>query len=123
MTPEAALYDFLSGFGVPVYAETAVPDDATEPYLTYGLVGGDWDDGEIRMAANAWFRTTSEAIPNAFVRELSRRIGLGGITVRCDGGMLWIKRGMPWSQSVIVFDDTNIKRRYLNIIVEYLVTD
>lgn len=124
MTPEAAIYGFLAGFGVPAYASASVPEQADFPYLTYDLTVGEWSSGEANLTVNAWFRTDSEAIPNAFVRVMATAIGMGGVTVPCDGGMLWLKRGTPWAQSVLAAgDDEKVKRRYLNIDVEFLVIE
>lgn len=125
MTPEAAIFDFLNRFGVPAFAATSVPDEMTFPYITYDLVvPGELDDGESMMAVNVWYRTESEAEPNAKVREISRAIGRSGVTIRCDGGMIWLKRGTPWAQSVNVSGtDDKVKRRYLNIDMEYLTTE
>ena len=128
MTPEAAIYNFLSGFGIPAYASTSVPDRDGEdappdlfPYITYDLIENGWEDGEVVIPVNVWYRTESEREPNAKVREIAYAIGMSGVTLRCDGGMLWLKRGTPWSQSVNVSgEDDMIKRRYLNIDVEYL---
>lgn len=126
MTPEAAIYQFLSGFGMPAYASSSVPDqDSPEwqgfPYITYDLVLGEWGEPEVNMPVNVWYRTDSEAIPNAKVREISQAIGMGGITLPCDGGMLWVKKGSPWAQAVTVEgEDEKIKRRYVNINIEYL---
>ena len=120
MTQEAAIYAFLSSFGIPAYASTSVPDGRPFPYLTYDLVLNDWDGGEAVMVVNVWYRTESEAIPNAKVREVYQAIGDGGVTLPCDGGMLWLKRGTPWAQAVSDGTDDKVKRRYLNIDVEYL---
>lgn len=125
MTPEAAVFDFLNRFGVPAFAATSVPDEMPFPYITYDLVvPGELDDGESMMSVNVWYRTESEAEPNAKVREISRAIGRSGVTIRCDGGMIWLKRGTPWAQSVNVSGaDDKVKRRYLNIDMEYLTTE
>lgn len=121
MTPEAAVYTFLSSFGIPAYAASSVPDQATFPYLTYDLVLGEWGQPEVNMPVNVWYRTDSEALPNAKVREISQAIGMGGITLPCDGGMLWVKKGSPWAQAVTVEgEDEKVKRRYVNINIEYL---
>lgn len=123
MTPEAAVYQFMSSFGVPAYAESSVPDEADFPYITYRLVIGDWNDGEVNMTADVWYRTDSEATPNAKVREIGERIGLGGVTLACDNGMLWLKRGRPWAQAVTIDgEDEKVKRRLLNISIE-TITD
>ncbi len=121
MTPEAAVYTFLSSFGIPAYAASSVPDQATFPYLTYDLVLGEWGQPEVNMPVNVWYRTDSEALPNAKVREISNAIGMGGVTLPCDGGMLWVKKGSPWAQAVTVEgEDEKVKRRYVNINIEYL---
>lgn len=124
MTPEAAIYQFLSGFDIPAYAATATPTEAEFPYITYDLVLGEWGGGEVNMPVNVWYRTASEAAPNAKVREISHALGLGGVTLPCDGGMLWLKKGSPWAQAVRVEgEDDMVKRRYVNINVECLALD
>lgn len=124
MTPEAAIYTFLNSFGMPAYATAAVPDQAEFPYIVYDLVVGEWMRGEVNMPVNLWFKTESEAIPNAKVREISAEIGGGGITLPCDNGILWVKKGNPWAQSVQVEgEDSSVKRRYININIEYLIPE
>lgn len=124
MTPEAAVYAFLSGFAIPAYASSSVPDQATFPYLTYDLVLGEWNQGEVNMNVNVWYRTESEAVPNAKVREIGSAIGRSGVTVPCDGGLLWLKKGSPWAQSVVIDgEDEKVKRRLLNISVETMTFD
>ena len=123
MTPEAAINRFLNGFGIPAYASSAVPEDASFPYMTYDLVIGEWMGGEVNMPVDVWYRTESEAQPNTKVREMFTAIGLGGVTIPCDGGMLWVKRGSPWAQAVTVEgEDEMVKRRYVNINIEYLIS-
>lgn len=122
MTPEAAIYQFMGSFGIPAYAATSVPVDASFPYITYDLVEGDVLSGEVNVPVNVWYRTESEAKPNAKVREMFTRIGLGGVTLPCDGGMLWVKRGSPWAQAVTVEgEDEMVKRRYVNVNIEYFL--
>lgn len=129
MTPEAAIYTFLSGFGMPAYASSSVPDqDGPEwqgfPYLTYDLVLGEWMEPEVNMTVDLWDRTMSEKTLNAKVRDISRAIGHGGVCLPCDGGMLWVKKGSPWAQAVSVEgEDEMIKRRYININIEFLTTE
>lgn len=124
MTPEAAIYQFMSSFGIPAYAATATPSDAEFPYITYDLVSGRWNGGEVNVPVNVWYRTDSESAPNAKVREISARLGLGGVTLPCDGGMLWIKKGSPWAQAMRVEgEDEKVKRRYVNVNIEHLALD
>lgn len=124
MTPEAAIYGFLNGFSIPAYASASVPDQAQFPYITYDLVLGEWGQPEVNMPVNVWYRTESEAQPNAKVREIGERIGMGGVLLHCDGGALWVKKGSPWAQAVTVEgEDEKVKRRYVNINIEYLTSD
>lgn len=122
-TKAAAVYGFLSGFGIPAYAAASVPDDATEPYLTYALPVGAWGDAEMAMEVNLWYYGDGEKAPNAKVQEISDAIGLGGVLLPCDGGAVWVKRGSPFAQSVTDgTTDDKIKRRYINIDLEYITT-
>ena len=124
MTPEAAIYGFLNGFSIPAYASASVPDQAQFPYITYDLVLGEWEQGEVNMPVNVWYRADSEALPNAKVREIGERIGMGGVLLHCDGGVLWVKKGSPWAQAVTVEgEDEKVKRRYVNINIEFLTSD
>lgn len=119
MTPEAALHSFFSGFGIPAYAATSVPDDAELPYLTYELSTGAFGDAESPIYVSLWYRTTSEAEPNAKAREVSEALGRGGVMLPCDGGAVWLKRSAPFSQSMADDTDSGIKRRYLLMTAEY----
>ena len=122
MTKGAALQAFFGGI-MTAYAASAVPDDATLPYLTYDLITSAWGDGEVGLTVNMWFRTTSEKEPNAAVDKLSKAIGLGGVQLQCDDGIIWLKRGSPWAQSLTDETDKTIKRRYINVTAEYLTID
>lgn len=122
MTKAAVLHDFFSGF-LPSYAAASVPEDVIFPYLTYDLIVDSWTGGEVGLTVNLWFYTDSEAIPNAKAQEMSEAIGMGGKILPCDGGFIWIKRGSPWCQSLWDDIDPTIKRRYINVTVEYLTKD
>ena len=129
MTPEAAIYSFLNGFSIPAYASSSVPDQSSPewkgfPYITYDLVLGEWGQPEVNMPVNVWYRTDSEALPNAKVREISKAIGMGGVLLHCDGGALWLKKGSPWAQAMTVEgEDEKVKRRYVNINIEFMTEE
>lgn len=119
-TKAAAIQSFLGSFGLDAYASTSVPDGADFPYITYNLVDGAWGDGEQAMQVDIWYYGGGEAAPNAKVQEISDAIGIGGVTLQCDAGLIWVKRGSPFAQSVADGSgDDSIKRRYLNIDLEY----
>ena len=120
MTKGEALQKFFSGFGMKAYASSAVPDKAGFPRLTYDLTLDNWEGGEVGLTVNMWFYTASEAEPNRKAQALSEAIGSGGITLPCDGGFIWLKRGSPWCQSLRDPLDSTSKRRYINVTVEYL---
>lgn len=120
MTKAAALYKFFSGFGMPAYPSSSVPDDAIFPYLTYDLVTNSWGGEPVSLTVNLWFYTESEAVPNAKAMELSKAIGLGGVILPCEDGYVWLRRGDPWCQSLSDETSPTIKRRYINVTAEYL---
>lgn len=117
-TKAAAIQSFMGSFGIPAYPVTSVPDDAETPYLTYTLAVGAWEDGETNVPVDLWYRGESEAGPNAMAERISRRIGMGGVQLPCDSGTVWIKRGSPFSQTVLD-EDNHVKRRLINLSVEY----
>jgi len=123
MTKNAALYEFFSSFGIPAYPHTAVPDDAKMPYITYDTLIAAFGDAPVSLTVNVWYYTESEALPNAMVDRIAKAITNGGVQIPCDGGTMWITKGSPFAQSVADDSDKNIKRRYLNIDVEFNTTD
>ena len=117
-TKAAAFHGFMSSLGLPAYAATAVPSDAEMPYITYTWAEGAWGDGSTAVQADIWYRTESEAEPNAKVAELSKRLGPGGVCLPCEAGVLWVRRGSPFAQAVEDADNS-VKRRYINLEIEF----
>lgn len=125
MTKAAAIQAFWSGFGLTAMEEHAVPsgnDAPSLPYLTYSFATGAWTD-ELALSASLWYRTSSWKEPNAKAEEISRAIGRGGVVLKCDGGVILIRRGTPFAQSMGDDGDSATKRKYLNITAEYLTAD
>ena len=122
MTKAAAIYQFWSGFGLTAYEENTVPEDAVFPYVTYQLVTDSFDR-EVAATASLWYRGESWTAINAKTEEISAHIGLGGKMIKCDGGRIWIKRGQPFAQNMGDESDDLIKRKYLNLTVEYLTAN
>ena len=118
ITKQAALFNFFNSFGIPAYPKTAIPDDVQMPYITYDVVVDSFGE-DVSLSADIWYKTDSEKMPNKKAQEIADKVTMGGISVPCDGGLIWIKRGSPWCQSVTDTDNT-VKRRYLNFDVEYL---
>lgn len=122
MTKAAAMYEFWSSFGVIAYEENSVPEDAKFPYITYQLVIDSFDR-DVLATASLWYRGTSWLEINAKTEEISAYIGLGGKIIKCDGGRIWIKRGQPFAQNMGDESDDLIKRKYLNLTIEYLTSN
>ena len=118
MTKAAAIYQFWSGFGLTAYEENTVPEDAAFPYVTYQLVTDSFDR-EVAATASLWYRGESWTAINAKTEEIAQHIGLGGKIIKCDGGRIWIKRGQPFAQNMGDESDDLIKRKYLNVNIEY----
>lgn len=122
MTKAAAIYRFWSGFGLTAYEENTVPGDALFPYITYQLVTDSFGQ-EVAAAASLWYRSESWTAINAKTEEISEFIGRGGKIINCDKGRIWVKRGQPFAQNMRDDTDTLIKRKYLNLSIEYFTND
>ena len=122
MTKAAVIYQFWSSFGLTAYEENTVSDDAKFPYITYQLVTDSFDR-EIPLTASLWYRSESWTAINAKTEEISQKISRGGKIIPCDGGAIWLKRGQPFAQSMGDESDNLIKRKYLNIIAEFMTAD
>ena len=119
MTKNKALFAWFNEF-MPFYRASSVPDDVIMPYGTYEYIESAFDAGEVGLTVNLFFRTESEAVPDEAAQNLSKRIGYSGVTIPCDEGYIWLKRGSPFCQSLTYENDPAIKRRYINITAEYL---
>lgn len=122
MTKAAAIYQFWSGFGLTAYEENTVPTDAAFPYITYQLVTDSFDR-DVSATASLWYRSESWTAINSKTEEISAHIGLGGKIIKCDGGRIWIKLGQPFAQNMRDESDDLIKRKYLNLTIEFLTAD
>lgn len=118
MTKAGAVYDFWNTFLV-AYEENTVPEDAKFPYITYQLVTDSFGR-EVQMTASIWYRNSSWLEANAKVEEISSAIGMGGVRLNFDNGAIWLKRGSPFAQNMGDDGDNLIKRKYLNLIAEYI---
>ena len=122
MTKAAAIYQFWSGFDLTAYEENTVPTDAVFPYITYQLVTESFDN-EAPVTASLWYRSESWTDINAKTEEISQKISRGGKIIPCDGGVIWLKRGQPFAQSMGDESDNLVKRKYLNITAEFMTAD
>lgn len=122
MTKAAAIYQFWNSFGIPSYEENSVPEDAELPYITYQLATDSFD-GEVSTYGNIWYYSGKWTDINAKTEEISQFIGRGGKILRCDGGRIWIKRGQPFAQNMGDENDDQIRRKYVNLTIEFFTSD
>ena len=124
MTKDKALFNWWQQFGIPFYPTTSLPpaEEITFPYGTYEPNFGYFGD-VLYITAKLYYKTESEAVPNAKAKEIGDAIGMGGALIECDSGALWLKRGSPFAQGIIDPDNSNIKVRYLQLSIEDLTTD
>ena len=125
MTKEAALHYFWSSFDWATYEATSVPtgDDAPKfPYITY-TVATDSIERTVALTADLWYRGTSWAVVNDLAKRISEAISGGGKIISCDGGCMWINRESPYAQNMSDPNDNLIKRKHINISVEFMTAD
>jgi hypothetical protein len=120
MTKDVALQSFFEGFEIPAYPSSSVPEDVVFPWLTYDPVFSDFGNEPVSVSVNLWYRTESEKIPNEKAFEIEKAIGEGGKTILCDEGIIWIKKGSPFCQNLRDETDSIIKRRYIQLVAEFL---
>ena len=121
MTKEAALTQFFESFVIPAYEDTNVPSDATYPRITYNVAIGDTMQ-ETALACSVWYYSEAWVDCNAKVEEIRQRIGAGGVILPCDSGAIWLKRGQPFAQNMADENDM-VRRKYINLVAQYIVTD
>ena len=119
MTKEAALYSFWSGFGIPAYEENTVPANANFPYITYQVIVGSFGNG-IMLTASVYYRSESWNEINQKTREIQQAMKGNGGSLHCDGGGIRLLPEQQFSQNMGDESDSLIRRKYLNITVEYL---
>ena len=118
MNREQALNDFWNSFGLTAYDESTVPDDATLPYITYGVSVDDFDH-PVSVTASIWDRGTSWSLITQKLNVIAERIGIGGVNIPHDTGVMWLKKGSPFAQRV-ADEDRTIRRIYMNIEIEFI---
>ena len=126
MTKEQALYQFWSSFGIPAYAEGRVPTGNLKPgfpYITFQVVTDSFG-APLIATASIWDRDSDnyngELQNNIKAKEISEALGLGGSWFKYEGGALWIQKGHPFAQSMGEDSDDKIRRKLLNVAIEFM---
>ena len=94
MNKEQALHNFWNQYGIAAYDQNTVPEDATFPRITYEVLTDNFGAQNI-LNASIWDRSTSWKGVTDILHQVEQALGYGGQTIKYDGGLLWIKRGMP----------------------------
>lgn len=120
---DEALYQFWSGFGWAAFDENSVPDNALEDnnnrYITY-QDATDSFGGEMGLTASLWMRSNSWTGVDKMSDKIARYIEMEmPPAIQIDGGWMRIRKGAPFSTRTGDDNDT-LRRRILNVIVEFL---
>ena len=120
MDSAQAIHSFWSGFGLPAYDENTTPDNVSFPYITYELTLDNITGGNISLSASLYYKSYSWSEITKKSDEIFKKIGLGGVIIQVDDGVIWIKTGTPFSRRMDEPNDDSIRRVVLNISVEFL---
>ena len=118
MDKEQAFHGFWSGFDIPAYDVSTVPDDAPFPRITYELTINEFGT-PTTIYASIWDKSTSWANITAIAHKIENTLSEGGQMARYDGGTIWLKKGVPFMSRMTDPDDT-IRRIIVNVEIEYL---
>lgn len=123
MTKHEALQNFWSSFGWKAYNGTTVPDSALslndDRYITYEGAS-DNIDSIVYVSASLWHRSRSQTVIHAKSEEISRYIEMEmSPALPYDGGLLKIRKGVPFSLDVDS-GDPDVRRVRLNLELEFL---
>lgn len=106
----AALKTFFSGFELPAYHVSSVPEDVELPYISYSLSDPEWNQ-KASMYAQVWFETKSNTALIQKADQITAAIGEGKI-IPFDGGYLVIWPETPLIQIMV---DGDYRSAYINL--------
>lgn len=118
MTKVATLHSFFESF-LKSYESNTVPDDAQFPYLTYDLAS-DGFGSAVQMNVSLWYRSTSWVDINNMTERIYEKVA-HGILLKCDGGGILVRSDTPFAQNMGDPSDNMIRRKFIRLIVEYIV--
>lgn len=108
-----ALSGWLSQFGLPVYLETDVPDEAQPHYIVIPLKDPEWR-GQTSFQPLIWYRTTSNLPPIQKADEILGAVH-DGIRIPFDGGLLVLRQDTDTPTEVMIQDDYRCARVALTL--------
>ena len=107
-----ALKTFFSGFGIPAYSETSVPDDIQLPYITYPIKESEWSQ-PTSFYIVLWCRTKGYADALAKADQITAAIG-EGVSLDTGSGFVVIRPGNPLTQE-LKDSENDTKAIYINL--------
>lgn len=113
-----ALNSFWNDFGLTAYDETAVPDTATLPYITYQTVIDSFDK-TVSSTASLWYYGSTLTDISIKTLQIDYALNRNGVIVNYDNGAMWVRKGEPFAQRMSDSNDM-IKRVILNVIIEFI---
>lgn len=119
MDKAQALHDFWSGFTIPAYDATSVPDGTQMPYITYESATDSFGE-QLSLTASIWYRSSSWVGIQQKEMEIADYIGRGGLMIQYDDGAMWLRKGTPWALRLAGEGDEYVRRISLNIEVEFI---
>lgn len=118
MDKAQALHQFWSGFGLPAYDESTLPDDAVMPYITY-TVETDSLGAALALTASLYYRSFSWVEISRKAEEIASAIvNMAPPTIAFDRGRLYLTKGSPFAVRLQEADDA-VRRIDLNITAEF----
>lgn len=106
-----ALKTFASGFGLPAYSNSSVPDEVALPYIVYPMTEPEWDQ-KASFYMVIWDKTTNYTGLLTVADNILRSVGRGVKIDLADGYLvIW-----PESPAVQEMNDkeNDLKGIYLN---------
>lgn len=120
MDKSQAIYNLWSQFGLPVYDENTVPDDAVFPFITYSTALNSLGN-VVSLSASLWYHSTSWQEASQKAEEIAEYIGkYGHISIPIDGGYFFVTLGSPFAQRMSDEGDRLIRRIYILLDCEFL---
>lgn len=119
MDKAQAIHEFWSGFRLPAYDESSVPDDAVMPYITYN-VATDSLDSVLPLHGSLWYRSTAWDEITQKSEEIAEALGMNGYLIKkINNGYVWMQKGRPFAQRM-TDEDGQVRRIYVNVTAEFL---
>jgi len=103
MKTAQTLSGWFEQFGLPVYLDADVPDDAVTPYITIPLKDPDWRS-QTSFQLKIWYRTTTN-IPALQKADEIRQAVFEGVRLNFDGGLLALNNDSDTPVQIMVEDD------------------